>query len=443
MPSGDEAQPRPRSLARRLAWTLALSAAVASTVALATAMFLADALVVEHVERSTRNATAVLAAELDEKPELISEFDEEVRELGIDVPVAVARDGQRVAGDPSVALGQDEPCAMQPTGEFICQRAMATDPAVVVYAAAPADRVHGHRTPLAIAAIAVLAVVAAIAGLLGVVLARRVLAPVDRLRETVADVDASAPGSVRLPPESGLEELDALRSALANLLHRLDAELERTRTFAANAAHELRTPLTKLGVELELAAESNEPSPAETFARLQKTTARLTALTERLLLLATPHEALETSTQATSMAGLAEEVTERRSPEDRPRLHIDVGDDDGLVRGDPVLLAAVVDNAVDNALKFSDGPVTVTVHEDPDNARVIVDIDDEGPGVSDASASALFDPFARAPEARRRPGHGLGLALCAHITQAYGGTVHFVPDRPAGARLRIDLPLAR
>ncbi|MCA9663631.1 MAG: HAMP domain-containing histidine kinase [Myxococcales bacterium] len=443
MPSAEARGHGRRTLARRLAWILALTATAAAAVALGTAMLLADALVFEQVERSARDAAAVLAAELDENPTLIGEIEPEARELGIDMRVAVTRGGRVIAGDATVAVAGDRPCALdEATGELVCRRATADDPAVVVYAAAPAERVYGHRGPFALAAAVVLVVVLLGASLLGVLLARRILAPVERLRQTVIDVNASAPAAVRLPPPSDLEELDALRSALGNLLGRLDAELARTRNFAANAAHELRTPLTKILAELELAAESEAPDVAATLDRLRATSARLAALIERLLLLATPHEALQATSQAASMSALAEALAERRDPQESARLRIDAPDADGLVRGDPVLLAAALDNAVDNALKFSAGPVTVTVREDGAAQRVWVDVDDEGPGVPEAQAAALFEPFTRAPAMSQRPGHGLGLALCSHIARAYGGSVRFVPGRAVGARLRLELPLA-
>ena len=406
MPSGDG----PRStLARRLAWTLALTSTLAAAVATGTALWLADVLVVDQVERSAADAAKVLSAELDETPALIPEIEEEARELGIDMRVAVARNGRAIAGDPAVVVASSEPCTRHGAGrDLVCRRAMASDPAVVVVCgrtrraslrSPPTVRPGGDRG-------------AAGGGrgggrCSGRTMARRFLAPLERLRRTVVDVDASAPASVHLPAPTGLAELDALRSALASLLERLDDELQRTRRFAANAAHELRTPLTKIGVELELAAEGAAEDAPATFVRLRRTTERLGVLLERLLLLATPHEALETE-QGTSMSALAESLPEAREPEHAARLRIETPDADGLVRGDPVLLTAALDNAVDNALKFSSGPVTVTVHEDPGAGTVVVDVDDEGPGVPEDRAAELFEPFARDASARPAPATAWG-----------------------------------
>ncbi|HWB75315.1 MAG TPA: HAMP domain-containing sensor histidine kinase, partial [Nannocystaceae bacterium] len=232
----------------------------------------------------------------------------------------------------------------------------------------------------------------------------------------------------------------ALRTALASLLDRLDAELARARRFAASAAHELRTPLTKILAELELARETSDDATRVGLVRIERTTTRLATLTERLLLLATPHEALATDTGA-SLSQVAEELARTRSPSEMARIDVVTGDPDAWVRGDEVLLAAMLDNVVDNALKYSRGRVRVSVCEVDHDAVLVVA--DEGPGIPETLARDAFLPFRRGQDAQGTPGHGLGLALVAHIARAYEGGVELVePTRP-GARVRIRLPLRR
>jgi signal transduction histidine kinase len=111
-----------------------------------------------------------------------------------------------------------------------------------------------------------------------------------------------------------------------------------------------------------------------------------------------------------------------------------------MVRGDPALLRAAVLNAVENALKFApEGAVTVTVRASPQ--AVLVRVSDEGPGVPMGLRDALFAPFHRSAAARAagQPGHGVGLALIAHVTRAHGGEARFV-DADRGATLEVSLP---
>ena len=113
-------------------------------------------------------------------------------------------------------------------------------------------------------------------------------------------------------------------------------------------------------------------------------------------------------------------------------------DGSGMVRGDEAVLRIVVDNLVDNALKFSGaGNVEVVVSEEAGEVRLVVR--DEGPGIDPADAERLFLPFARGEHAAV-PGHGLGLSIVAHAVRLHGGDVRFM-DRDAGSELRVTLPV--
>lgn len=435
------AEPR-GTLARRLSWTLVLTSMIAAVTATGTALLFGDVLIRDNVERGVRDSARILGVEIDEAPQLLPLIEHEAHELGIDARVAVQRGAAVVAGDAELAvdLAGDECRVGSPRlpDELFCVRALAIDPSAMIVVAVPAERLRAHRVALGIAAGAVLALVLLGSVVVGTLLSRSVLRPLLRLQGAVIGIDASAPALVELPPHTRLEELDALRDALASLLDRLDAELQRARRFAASAAHELRTPLAKMRAELELAREvaHADPQLEQTFDHLERTSTRLATLTERLLLLATPREALSTAS-GSSVADLVEELVRVRPPEEAARLRLSVDEDDGLVRGDEVLLTAMIDNVVDNALKFSDGIVRIDVARDGDD--VVVDVRDEGPGIPESLEGDLFTPFRRGDDARGRPGHGLGLALVSHIARAYGGSVELVP-REGGAHLRIRLP---
>jgi signal transduction histidine kinase len=427
-----------QTLRARLTWTIALASIVAAVLATGTSLVLGDALIRANVIEGVRGAAVILQVEIDEAPHLLTAVEEEALELGIDARVAVQREGRVIAGSPGlvVAHGNGE-CGLE-RDELVCVRALEMDPLAEVVVAVPAERLSGHRVALGLAASVVLVVVLLGAIAVGAALARRVLDPLARLRDAVGEVDAAAPAKVELPPPTGLVEIDALRGALASLLDRLDAELGRARRFAASAAHELRTPLTKILAEVELARETAGPNVAPSFARIERTTARLATLTERLLLLATPREALA-SEVGTSMSQLVEELPTTRSPDDAARIVIAACSGDAWVRGDEVLLAAMLDNVVDNALKYSRGEVRVSVREQ--NDEVVVEVADDGPGLPGALAREAFVPFRRGDDARAQPGHGLGLALVAHVVRAYDGEVAFVDAVRGGACLQIRLPL--
>ncbi|MFO0625849.1 MAG: HAMP domain-containing sensor histidine kinase [Polyangiales bacterium] len=244
-----------------------------------------------------------------------------------------------------------------------------------------------------------------------------------------------------LPAREGSEEVDALREALSALLTGHADSLARARRFAADAAHELRTPLGRLRAALELAADDPALPDAHRaqLARLQQDAGALGALAERLLILASPLPTATLAGEAVSLAEVAGEVVDALDDVARARVSLRA-DDEGMVRGDPTLLRVMVHNAVENALKFAPaGAITVAVRAAA--ATVVVQVRDAGPGVPASQREALFAPFHRSAAARAAglPGHGVGLALIAHVARAHGGEARFV-DADRGATLEVSLP---
>jgi signal transduction histidine kinase len=231
--------------------------------------------------------------------------------------------------------------------------------------------------------------------------------------------------------------VDAIASALDALFERSRNELARSRRFAADAAHELRTPLAKLRAEIELVAEELPADSTEQEA-LTGVVARvdeLGRLVDRLLLLASPEETVRSDT-LTSLAVVVETVVEDLSASEAKRVSVTL-DADGLVTGDEAVLRSLVANAIDNALKYSDGEVRARVSRD--GSDVVVRVDDDGPGLDPESRERAFEPFYRGAKERGQAGHGVGLALIAHVVSAHGGTARFL-DGDGGARLELRLP---
>lgn len=231
--------------------------------------------------------------------------------------------------------------------------------------------------------------------------------------------------------------MDALREAIRSLVTRLGEVVDRSRGFAASAAHELRTPLATMMAELELAAEES-PQSAEALARVRRTVRRLSVLVERLLVIASGSQVRVND--AVAMEDVVRETIAARRMNERARI-VTRSDASGIVRGDEELLRVVVDNLIDNALKFGDhGKVTVEVSED--GASVLVSVRDEGPGIDPAEAEQLLKAFTRGSSADGAvvPGHGVGLSIVAHGARIHGGEVVFVP-RDIGAEVKIVLPI--
>jgi two-component system sensor histidine kinase TctE len=439
---------RTKRLAGRVVATTIASAAVGGALTATLAIVAVDRLVADHADQRLTGATFTLAGEIDENraesdketlPEIVADENAEIVTSGI--RLAVFRAGRRIAGDASVPLPGAAGCETrgvlgrrvrscgQGYGEWVLVAAQASDQARL-------------RWLYLGAGVGALLLSGLIGALLSVRLTRWALAPLSELTRSVRNLPARGATRDQLGPPSDVEEVQAIRAALANLIERHDVLLKQAHRFAADAAHELRTPLTMIAGELELLAEDSEISSRRTLLELRVRTGRLAALVERLLVLASPLSEQSHAFDTLAVSDLLAEIVQELPAAERGRVRLQL-EGEGLTRGEPSLLRSLFGNALDNALKFSDGePVDVVLTElnGAASARPMlqVDVRDRGAGVPHAERKSVFEPLYRADPAAA-PGHGLGLALIGHIVRAHDGTAEFI-DAERGACLRVRLP---
>lgn len=429
----------PRSLVRRVAVSTALSVSVASASVALISVLLADAIARRREDATLSDAAETLSVELRagrSGPHAVAE--DEARELvhaGIRVAVF---DGRTLLGGnrelKPVASGTCRDVGSLRT----CSRPAASWLAVV----ARDQRQLREQQRLILLASALSVLLTSVLGAVAAVsIARVVTAPLARLRRAVEQVPENDPGTVSLGAASNLVEVDALRDSLHAAFVRLGAAMTQSRRFASDAAHELRTPLATLIGELELTAEQAQLSDRQGISHAIKLTQRMSILLDRLLILARLDGLQER--ERLELQELVEEAIDTLPPTSRLRVSIESSERDGAVavEGDRALLVASLINALENSLKFSDQQVRVLVAAQ--GARASISIVDLGPGIKDEEREQVFAAFYRSPTSRAStiPGHGIGLALIAHVMSLHGGSARFA-NCERGARLDMTLPAA-
>jgi two-component system OmpR family sensor kinase len=171
--------------------------------------------------------------------------------------------------------------------------------------------------------------------------------------------------------------------------------------------------------------------------RIGQESARMRKLVEELLLLARLDEGRPPRLGPVDITAAARDaVLDAPAPYPWRRLHFE-GDGPVVVTGDPDTLSQVVRNLVANALKHTNGPVTVSVTAQPGAAELVVS--DTGPGMSPDGAAHAFDRFWQADPSRAGAGSGLGLSIVAAIVAAHDGSVSINSDPAAGTRVVVAL----
>src|SRR3954452_4846149 len=231
---------------------------------------------------------------------------------------------------------------------------------------------------------------------------------------------ASGDTGARAPERGSREQVQVARE-FNEMADRLEAVLESQRAFVADASHQLRTPLTGLRLRLEAAGvKTSDPAVRRDLEAAERESARLEVLVSDLLELASSEQPAEDETADLSVA--ARDAIERwRAPagESGHRIALDE-QGAGLVRAGETEVAAILDNLIENALKYSSRGSTVTVEtERLDGTGRIGVISESGPIDPELSRRA-FERFYRG--SGRRDGTGLGLPIVAALARRRGGS---------------------
>ena len=278
-------------------------------------------------------------------------------------------------------------------------------------------------------------------------LAGRALRPVRNIAgiaRSISERDLHRRVDVKVPPDELGELVDTFNSMLA----RLEAGFESMGRFTADASHELRAPLALMRAEVESALRRGRTNHEYRAAleSVQGEVEHLARLVDQLLILARADAgALVPAKEAVDVADFLHETGARWEPvAERRKVRMEVSaPDSGYVQGDPALLRRVMDNLVDNAIRYTEEGTAVALRSHASNGGWNVDVVDQGPGIPAGYKKQLFSRFARPDKARSSDdgGAGLGLALSAAIARAHGGTLELVENGERGAVFRLHLPL--
>lgn len=268
------------------------------------------------------------------------------------------------------------------------------------------------------------------------------LAPLRRLSKQVAARESSDLTPVTTP--TAYRELQPLVGAINGLLERLSHSLAREKAFVNDAAHEMRTPLAVISAQAHvLAGADDAQARAESKTRLERAVERASHLAHQLLRLA-QMDARDLSMRRDvdamqiirdSLAGLAPSAAQRET-----EIALN-GPDAALIHTDPHALQSIIDNLLDNALRYGGrgGSIEVSVEHGP--AALELRVTDQGPGIPAEERAAIFERFRRGHGADV-PGAGLGLAIVRQAAHSLGGEVELTTGpNGRGCEFRVRLPV--
>ncbi|KAA1012018.1 HAMP domain-containing protein [Paraburkholderia panacisoli] len=250
------------------------------------------------------------------------------------------------------------------------------------------------------------------------------LAPLKVLSDAIRsrDINRMEPVDIGRAPT----EVRPLVDAINLMLSRLQNSLERERAFTADAAHELKTPLAAIKVQAQVAlGEQDTALQRLAMERVVQGVDRSARLAEQLLLLARLDVQEMLSTVPLKPASVAKDtlLANERNAQQKNISVMLIGDMRAEINAEPVLIGILLDNLLDNAIKYgrSGGSIEVAVRHADD--RVQLTVRDDGPGVAPDDLARLTSRFFRAT-GNQATGSGLGLSIVARIAEHFGARLH-------------------
>ncbi|GEM44497.1 hypothetical protein DC3_01320 [Deinococcus cellulosilyticus NBRC 106333 = KACC 11606] len=283
---------------------------------------------------------------------------------------------------------------------------------------------------------------------LSVFFSRRLARPLESISHAAARVsegDLSTRVDLPAAPAGREDELYFLTQHFNMMAETLQRQEQERKNMIADIAHELRTPIAVMKAKLDALEDGIVPLDQHSVQRLQAQTNLLSRLVDDLRTLSLADAGkLELSTQVVDIAALVENVVSEYqavAAREKVQVQVETSEETILIPGDPDRLAQVINNLLENAVRYTPPQGRIDVHVSRKNDLVTLKVQDTGHGIPEHALPHIFERFYRADGSRTRVtgGTGLGLAIVRTLTELHGGRVHAWNQQGSGAVFQVEL----
>lgn len=230
--------------------------------------------------------------------------------------------------------------------------------------------------------------------------------------------------------------------AINDFLARVRESAERERVFIADAAHELRTPLAAMRINVEaLQSWVISESQQELLAGVIRSNSRAARLVNQLLLMMHSEARIDTAMEPVPLTTLIQERMAELEPLASARkIELEFfAEDDVWIHGVRERLVSLIDNLIENAVKYSPESGRIQVDLSACDRVVQLRVSDAGPGIPPELRERVFDRFFRDPN-QVQSGSGLGLAIVKAVAQQHNSSVNLSTSSEGGLLVTVDFP---
>ncbi len=281
-------------------------------------------------------------------------------------------------------------------------------------------------------------------------LSGKLLKPLGQLTDAAERVESTVTGTL-LPVRGANDELDRLAETINHLLMRVRDELQRREDWLANSAHQLRSPLAAISGSVEVVANRMDEGASQSMLRsvLEECGALRTLVNKLLLLSEADSDRLKQNHKPIDLVPMVKqacEIFEGLAVVQDVELVLE-SVDHFWIKGNSHYMRHVVQNLIDNAIKFTaaGGRVKVAMEVDSHSKCGRLVVEDTGIGIAEKDLPKVTERFYRADSGRNPAltprGSGLGLSICQSIVRGHDGKIEIASRVGKGTRVTVEFPL--
>ncbi|MCD8371271.1 MAG: HAMP domain-containing histidine kinase [Clostridiales bacterium] len=279
----------------------------------------------------------------------------------------------------------------------------------------------------------------------GYLIARRALAPIERIAETAGDIDKGNDLSRRIGLTSGSDETPRLADAFDHMLERLERSFEAEKQFTSDASHELRTPTSVILAQCDYAEKFAETTDEyrEAIEVIHRQAGKMSQLISRLLDITR----LDLGTQKLHMddidlSEMVSVICEEQDTGER-KITLESQLEEGIfLHADSFLISRVITNLLENARKYGRDGGYIHVFLTRDQQSALLRVEDNGIGIAQEDMKKIWQRFYQANSSRPGDGSlGLGLSMARQIVELHGGVIFAESRDGEGSTFTVRLPV--
>lgn len=277
----------------------------------------------------------------------------------------------------------------------------------------------------------------------GYLIIRSSLKPVRDMTETADTIAKSNDLSKRITIEDGTDEVHKLGKVFNEMLETLENSSKRERQFSSDVSHELRTPISVIMAESEYGAKYTDSveNAKESFDVIERQSKRMTSMINQILELARLDSRLEIPKEEINLSErIKYTIEDYKILFDNKNLKLIINIEENItVYANEALIMRMIDNLLSNALKYAETEVAVCLAK---RNRIILEVADDGIGISDAEKKHIWDRFYKVDKSRTTTednSSGLGLSITKKIVELHDGKIAVLDNNPKGTRFVVNL----